>query len=69
MSIDQLLAALDTSIPDPVRLTDKPFLMPIEGVKLSDQRHSPIAFTQNGRFAAREGSKTVGSGVVTNVIG
>ena len=30
--IEQLLAALDTSIPDPVRLTDKPFLMPIEGV-------------------------------------
>lgn len=30
--IDELLKALDTTIPDPVRLLDKPFLMPIEGV-------------------------------------
>ena len=30
--IVQLLEALDESIPDPVRLIDKPFLMPIEGV-------------------------------------
>ena len=30
--ITELLEALDTTIPDPVRLLDKPFLMPIEGV-------------------------------------
>ena len=30
--IVQLLDALDTAIPDPVRLTEKPFLMPIENV-------------------------------------
>src|SRR5215831_5308375 len=30
--IDELLAALDDFIPDPVRATDRPFLMPIEGV-------------------------------------
>ncbi len=30
--INELLAALDRSIPDPVRLLDKPFLMPIENV-------------------------------------
>jgi elongation factor Tu len=30
--ITELLDALDTSIPDPVRLNDLPFLMPIEGV-------------------------------------
>jgi elongation factor Tu len=30
--IEQLLAALDTAIPDPLRLIDKPFLMPIENV-------------------------------------
>lgn len=30
--IDQLLDALDCSIPDPVRMTDKPFLMSIENV-------------------------------------
>ncbi len=31
-SIKELMAALDTYIPDPVRQTDKPFLMPIEDV-------------------------------------
>jgi elongation factor Tu len=30
--IDELLAALDAHIPDPVRLVDKPFLMAVEGV-------------------------------------
>ncbi|MGB7323593.1 MAG: GTP-binding protein, partial [Rubripirellula sp.] len=30
--IEQLLDALDRSIPDPLRLIDKPFLMPIENV-------------------------------------
>jgi elongation factor Tu len=30
--IDELLAALDTVIPEPKRAIDKPFLMPIEGV-------------------------------------
>ncbi|MEM1071176.1 MAG: elongation factor Tu [Planctomycetota bacterium] len=30
--VDQLLDALDSWIPDPVRLIDKPFLMPIENV-------------------------------------
>lgn len=30
--IEELLAALDTSIPDPIRQIDKPFLMPIENV-------------------------------------
>ncbi len=30
--INELLQALDTTIPDPVRLIDKPFLMPIENV-------------------------------------
>jgi elongation factor Tu len=30
--IDNLLAALDTHIPDPVRLVDRPFLLAIEGV-------------------------------------
>ncbi len=31
-SVKELMNALDTYIPDPVRLTDKPFLMPIEDV-------------------------------------
>ena len=31
-TIDELLAALDTEIPEPVREVDKPFLMPVEDV-------------------------------------
>jgi elongation factor Tu len=31
-SVKELMNALDTYIPDPIRLTDKPFLMPIEDV-------------------------------------
>ena len=30
--VDELLAALDTAIPDPVRLTDRPFLLAVENV-------------------------------------
>ena len=31
-SVEKLMAAVDESIPDPVRETDKPFLMPVEDV-------------------------------------
>ena len=50
-------------------LGDADMAMPGEGVKLSIQLHSPVALAQGDRFAVREGGKTVGSGVVTNVIG
>jgi elongation factor Tu len=36
--IDELLDALDRHIPDPVRATDRPFLMPIEGVHTIEGR-------------------------------
>lgn len=36
--ITELLAALDEHIPDPVRIIDKPFLMPIEGVHTIEGR-------------------------------
>ena len=36
--IGELLEALDRSIPDPVRATDRPFLMPIEGVHTIEGR-------------------------------
>ena len=36
--INQLLAALDQSIPEPVRATDRPFLMPVEGVHTIEGR-------------------------------
>lgn len=50
-------------------LGDADIALPGEGVKLNVQLHSPIALTLGDRFAVREGSKTVGSGVVTNVTG
>ena len=40
--IGQLLDALDSSIPNPVRLNDKPFLMPIEGVFSIDGRGTVV---------------------------
>jgi elongation factor Tu len=36
--IDELLEAMDRCIPEPKRLVDKPFLMPIEGVHTIDGR-------------------------------
>jgi elongation factor Tu len=36
--IDELLEALDRHIPDPVRVVDRPFLMPIEGVHTIEGR-------------------------------
>jgi len=40
--IAALLDALDTSIPDPVRVTDRPFLMPIEGVHTIEGRGTVV---------------------------
>jgi elongation factor Tu len=40
--IDELLDALDQYIPNPVRATDKPFLMPIEGVHTSPGRGTVV---------------------------
>ncbi|QDU48245.1 elongation factor Tu [Gimesia panareensis] len=42
--------------------------MPGDGVTLNVTLNQPIALTEGDRFAIREGSKTVGSGVVTRVI-
>ena len=40
--IRELLEALDTQVPDPVRLIDKPFLMPIENVYSIDGRGTVV---------------------------
>jgi elongation factor Tu len=40
--IEQLLDALDTYIPNPVRKADKPFLMPIEGVHKIEGRGTVV---------------------------
>jgi elongation factor Tu len=42
--------------------------MPGDNVRLSVELHKPIALGDGVRFAIREGGKTVGSGVVTNII-
>ena len=42
--------------------------MPGDNVKMSVALHKPIALDDGVRFAIREGGRTVGSGVVTNVV-
>src|SRR2546423_708564 len=94
----ELMEAVDTYIPEPVRDADKPFLMPIEdvftitgrgtvvtgrveqgkievgnevaivGIHPEIEKTEPIAMDQGLRFAIREGGRTVGAGVVTEVV-
>ena len=49
-------------------LGDAEMCMPGDNVKLKVELISPIALDANVRFAIREGGRTVGSGVVTNII-
>jgi elongation factor Tu len=49
-------------------LGDAEMCMPGDNVKLKVELISPIAMSENVRFAIREGGKTVGSGVVTKVL-
>ena len=42
--------------------------MPGDSVALDIQLQKPIALHKGSRFAIREGGKTVGSGVVTEVV-
>ena len=48
-----------------VRLTNG---MPGDNVTISGELISPIAMDQGLRFAVREGGKTVGSGIVTEIV-
>jgi elongation factor Tu len=43
-------------------------VMPGDDVELSVELISPIAMEKDGRFAIREGGRTVGSGVVTDIL-
>ena len=43
--------------------------MPGDGIKMNVNLQSPIALMQGDRFAVREGGRTIGSGVVTEVVG
>ncbi|TLY44552.1 MAG: elongation factor Tu, partial [Nitrospirae bacterium] len=42
--------------------------MPGDNVRLTGELIAPIAMDQGLRFAIREGGKTVGSGVVTEIV-
>jgi len=42
--------------------------MPGDNVAVTAELISPIAMDQGLRFAVREGGKTVGSGVVTEIV-
>ncbi|HKU51293.1 MAG TPA: elongation factor Tu, partial [Nitrospira sp.] len=43
-------------------------VMPGDNVTVTAELISPIAMDQGLRFAVREGGKTVGSGVVTEIV-
>ncbi|MGZ8373621.1 MAG: EF-Tu C-terminal domain-related protein, partial [Nitrospira sp.] len=43
-------------------------VMPGDNVSVTGELISPIAMDQGLRFAVREGGKTVGSGVVTEIL-
>ena len=43
-------------------------VMPGDNVELTVELISPVAMSEGMRFAVREGSRTVGSGVVTKII-
>jgi elongation factor Tu len=43
--------------------------MPGDGIKLGVRLQKPIALDEGARFAVREGNRTVGSGIVTSVLG
>jgi len=71
-SIDRLIAALDTSIPEPKREIDKPFLMPIEGV-FSVEGRGTVATgkIEQGKIKVGESVEVVGFGetIKTTVTG
>ena len=71
-SIDRLIAALDTSIPEPKREIDKPFLMPIEGV-FSVEGRGTVATgkIEQGKVKVGESVEVVGFGetIKTTVTG
>lgn len=72
-SIDKLLAALDSYIPEPSRDIDKPFLMPIEGVfSISGRGTVVTGRVERGRVKVGEEVEIIGFGaklksVVTGV--
>jgi elongation factor Tu len=67
--IVELMEALDRSIPDPVRATDRPFLMPIEGVHTIEGRGTVATGTvEQGSIAPGTKVEILGLGGVTETV-
>jgi elongation factor Tu len=58
-----------TDVTGKVRLAGVDMVIPGDSVKVSIDLDSPVAMDESLRFAIREGGKTVGSGVVTKILG
>ncbi len=58
-----------TDVTGTANLVDAEMCMPGDNVRLSVELHKPIAMDDGVRFAIREGGRTVGSGVVTKILG
>ncbi|MES2304083.1 MAG: elongation factor Tu [Gemmatimonadota bacterium] len=67
--IDELYDALDTYIPEPVRETDKPFLMPVEDVfSITGRGTVATGRIERGRVKVQEEVQLVGFGAEKKVI-
>ena len=67
--IDELFNALDTYIPEPVRETDKPFLMPVEDVfSITGRGTVATGRIERGRVKVQEEVQLVGFGAEKKVI-
>ena len=58
-----------TDVTGVTSLVGAEMVMPGDSVALDIQLQKPVAIYKGSRFAIREGGKTVGSGVVTEVMG
>jgi elongation factor Tu len=67
--IDELFAALDAYIPEPVRETDKPFLMPVEDVfSITGRGTVATGRIERGRVKVQEEVQLVGFGAEKKVV-
>jgi elongation factor Tu len=67
--IEELLAAFDTTIPDPVRWVDKPFLMAIEGVHQIEGRGTVVTGKiEQGRVRVGDKVQIAGLGETVNTV-
>lgn len=57
-----------TDVTGTANLKGAEMCMPGDNVKVEVELHKPIAMDDGVRFAIREGGRTVGSGVVTNIV-